>query len=521
MITAPPDAMHAMQRRSFLFLVAALWLGNIVPALDATLVGTALPTVIGSLDGIALYSWVFAAYLLALTISIPIFGKLIDVFGRKPIYFTGMGLFTAGAVASSLVQNVEQLIACRVLVGVATASIVPAAMTIMGDAIPIERRAKIQWVFASAWFLSSVVGSALASVITTYVGWRFVFLATVPLGLLAAYLMATQYHEHVEHRSHRIDFRGIVLLGSGVLALLFALSPTNRSAGIDFASSGGLLLLAGVLLALFLWNETRAAEPVLPPRLFLVPVVGIAALGSVASGISQSGASSFLPMFVQGGQGGTVADVGFVLPWLTIGWPIGAGVGGRLLLRLGFRRTVFAGMVLVVAAQVGFLLLGRESSTLLAAGSMALMGLGFGFSSVSFTIAVQSSVGWSERGVATASLQFFRSIGGSVGVAIMGTIVGLRMQPLLESPDLAGTGVSASALLDPAAREAMPPEVLAALQLGMTEGIHDAFLVMLVAALAGLVAVFWFPRTLPTGSREESPDHAALGVPEQAVEPAG
>src|SRR5688500_10575071 len=146
-----------LSRRSFYFLVAALWLGNILPALDATLVGTALPTVIGSLDGLSLYSWVFAAYLLALTISIPIFGRLICVFGRKPIYFLGMALFTVGAIASSLVQNVEQLTVCRVVVALATACVVPAAMTIMGDAIPLERRAKIQWVFASASFVSSVV----------------------------------------------------------------------------------------------------------------------------------------------------------------------------------------------------------------------------------------------------------------------------------------------------------------------------------------------------------------------------
>ncbi len=497
-----PHQHDDMSRRSFLFLVAALWLGNIVPALDATLVGTALPTVIGSLDGIALYSWVFAAYLLALTISIPIFGKLIDALGRKPIYFFGMGLFTVGAIASSLVQNVEQLIACRVLIGVATASIVPSAMTIMGDAIPIERRAKIQWVFASAWFLSSVTGPAIAAAITAWLSWRFVFLTTVPLCLVASYLMATEYHEYVERQPHRIDFAGIALLGGGVLALLFALSPTNRSAGIDFASSGGLLALAAVLLAAFLWNETSAAEPVLPPRLFLAPVLGIAALGSAMSGIAQSGAQSFIPMFVQGGQGGTVADVGFVLPWLTIGWPIGAGLGGRLLLRFGFRNTVIAGMMLIVVAQAGFLLLDRDSSRWLAAASMALMGLGFGFSSVSFTISVQSSVGWSDRGVATASLQFFRSIGGSIGVAIMGTIVSLRMQPLSDAAAQSGAGVSANALLDPAARGAMAPAVLTALQSGMTEAIHASFWVMLIATLAGLVAVLWFPYTI--GSPEDA-----------------
>lgn len=504
-----------MTGRPFAFLVAALWLGNVLPALDATLVGTALPTVIGSVDGLSMYAWVFAANLLALTVAIPIFGKLSDLFGRKPIYFAGMGLFIVGSVLSSLIQNVEQLILCRALVGVGTAAIVTAAGTIMGDAIPLERRAKIQWMFASAWFVSSLVGPLIASAITSTIGWRFVFPVTIPLGFAATYLLATQYHEVVERRSHRIDYAGVALLGTGVFTLLVALSPTNRSSGIDLASGGALLALALVLLAAFIWNEMRVPEPVLRPQLFLIPVLGIAALGSFASGVAQSGASSFLPIFVQGGQGGTAADVGLVLPWMTVGWPVGVGIGGRFLLRAGFRRTVMVGMVLIALAQIGFLTLGRESSALHAAASMTLMGLGFGFSSVAYMISVQNSVGWADRGVATASLQFFRSIGGSIGVAIMGTMVTMRMQPLLELHDVAAIAGSASALLDPVARRALAPEVLAALQLGMISAVHDAFMVMAGAAVVGLVIAFWYPKTLTFTSEQltgrPSPGSASSG----------
>ncbi len=507
--------MTSTERSSFTFLVAALWLGNVLPALDATLVGTALPTIIGSLDGLALYSWVFAAYLLALTVSIPIFGKLTDLFGRKPIYYFGMALFMLGSLASCFVQNVEQLIACRILVGVGTAAIVPAAMTIMGDAIPMERRAKIQWVFASAWLASSIVGPAIASAVIAVASWRLVFVVTIPLGLLATYLMATRYEEHVEKHARRIDFVGVALLGAGVLALLFALSPTNRSGGIDLATGGTLLGAAVVLLAVFVWHELRAAEAVLPPRLFMVPVLGIAALGSLACGVAQSGATSFLPMFVQGGQGGTATDVGLVLPWLTIGWPIGAGIGGRMLLRIGFRRSVILGMLLLVAAQAGFLMTDRNSSWVTLAAIMSLMGLGFGFSSVAFTISVQSSVGWRDRGVATSSLQFFRSIGGSLGVAAMGTIVSMRMQPLFAREDVAGAAVSTSALLDPVARNALPPSVLASLQLGMTDAIHQAYLVMAIAAVAGLVAVLWFPAVLPDPEPLAEVDQTPLARPTQ------
>lgn len=492
-----------MSGRSLFFLVAALWLGNVMPALDATLVGTALPTVIGALDGLQLYAWVFAAYLLALTVSIPIFGKLADLFGRKPVYYFGMGLLTVGALLSALVQNVEQLIACRVLVGLGIACVQPVSQTIMGDALPMAQRARLQWMFASAWFFSSLVGPLLATAITVYLHWRFVFLVTVPIGLVATALMATKYHETVHHQSHRIDFGGVVLLGAGVLALLFALSPTNRTAGVG-AQSLGLLLLSGVLLLAFVWNELRASEPVLPPKLLLVPIVGIASLGSLASGIVQSGATSFISIFVQGAQGGTAADVGVVIPWMTIGWPIAAAIAGRLVIRIGFRPVNIAGMVFIALAQIGILMLDRESSRFTIAAWMAVMGFGFGFSSIGFTLSVQNSVGWSERGVATAALQFFRSIGGSVGVAIMGTIMGLRLQPVLDRHQVEG----ARAILDPQARAALAPDVLNALQEGMAQGVHSAFWVMAVAAVAGLVAVFWYPSRLP-----EVPEHAVPGRP--------
>ena len=338
----------------------------------------------------------------------------------------------------------------------------------------------------------------------------------IPLAGIASYLMATQYREQVQQVSRKIDYVGVTLLGGGVLVLLLALSPTNRSAGINLSSSGPLLLAAAVLLATFLWQQRRTESPVLPPRLFLMPVVGIAALGSAASGVAQSGVLSFVPMFVQGGQGGTASDVALVLPWLTIGWPIGAGLGGRLLLRVGFRRSVIFGMTLVMLAQVGFLLMDRESSKAYIAAVMTVMGLGFGFSSVAFMIGVQSSVRWSDRGVATSSLQFFRSIGGSLGVAVMGTIVAMRMQPLFAQYDLGAASSGASALLDPVSRGLLDPTLLDALQVGMTGAIRMSFTVMAVAAVCGLIAVLWFPARLPT-PEEDAPEEEATETPQTAA----
>lgn len=479
-----------MTGRPLQFMVTALWLGNLVPALDATLVGTALPTVIGNLSGLSLYSWVFTTNLLAMTTAIPIFGKLADMFGRKPVYFFGMAVYSFAAVMSVFVQTVEQLIVCRALAGLGIAAVAPIAMTIMGDALSVAQRAKLQWVFASAWFGSSLVGPLVSSFVVLNLSWRFTFLITLPFALASCTLLAREYHETVQRQVHRIDYLGVVLLGAGVLALLIGLSPGSKG-GINFASSGGLLSLAVVLLSAFVWNETRAAEPILPPKLLLGGVIGIAALGSFASGAVQFGASSFVPLFVQGAQGGTAAIAGAVLAPLTLGWPIGAGLGGRFLLRLGYRRAIIGGMSLAIVAQGGFLLLNRESHYLLASASMALLGLGFGFSNVGMTLAVQNSVGWGQRGVATAALQFFRSIGGSIGVGVMGTILTLQMQPALAA---VGDAASASALLDPTARSALTHETLLALQTAMGGGLHIVFIVMFVCALAAFALVWRFPQ---------------------------
>lgn len=497
-----------------LLLIVTLWMGNLVPALDATLVGTALPTVIGDLGGLSLYGWVFAANLLTFTTAVPIFGKLADLYGRKPIFVGGLGVFLVGSILSGGVQSVEQLILCRAVAGVGLGASMPVAMTILGDVFSVEERARIQWIFGSAWFLASLVGPALGGIITIYASWRLVFYVTVPLGLASMLLLARGYREQVERRSHAIDFSGALLLAGGVTALLLALSPGGRGGAVEPGDGVPLLGAALLLGALFVWNEQRAREPILPLALFLNPMIGVSVLASLLSGVAQFGASSFLPLFAQGAQAGTAAHAGAVLAPMTVGWPIGVGIGGQVLLRIGLRRSVLLGMGLALASQAGFLLLERHSPLVLPMVAMFVLGLGFGFSSIAFMIAVQEAVDWGQRGVATASLQFARSIGGSVGVALMGALITAQMAPLLAGQGLSAGAGPASALLDPVARAALAPETLTQLQEALAGALRLVFAIMGAAALAGFGCALFFPGggllAVPASGRDE-PAPAAAG----------
>lgn len=504
--------------RSKLLLIATLWIGNLLPALDATLVGTALPTIIAELEGLTLYGWIFAANLLTFTTGVPVFGKLADLYGRKPIFLAGVVIYLLGSLLSGLVQSVEQLILCRALVGLGLGAVLPAAMTILGDAFTLEERARIQWIFASAWFVSSLVGPAVGGFVTLFASWRLVFYITAPLGVGAMVLMARYYREEVERREHSIDFPGAILLAAGVVALLLALSPGNRGGSMNLGQSGGLLVLALLLLGLFVWNERRAPEPLLPLPLLLGPIIGMSVLASFLSGIVQFGASSFLPLFAQGALGGTAANAGAVLAPMTLGWPIGAGYGGYLLLRIGYRKSVLLGMGLVVLSQGGFMLLDRSTSQFLAMGAMFVLGMGFGFSSVAFMLAVQESVSWGQRGVATASLPFARSIGGSVGVAVMGALLTWHMAPLLASHDLATSGSVTSALLDPGTRAALSPGVLDQLQQALADALHRVFILTGVASLVGFGCALAFPSISHSLWTSPAPGGARATDPEPAKE---
>ena len=494
-------------------LMVAIWLGNVLPAVDSTLLGTALPTIIGQLGGLNLYGSVVAINLLTNTTGVLIFGKLSDLYGRKPFFLLGVTLYLVGNVLCGLVQSIEQLILCRAIVGVGLGAVIPMGMTIMADAFAVSVRARVQWIFATTWLGSSIVCPALASFVIMNASWRMVFFLPVPLALGAFILLWREYHEHIERREHSIDFLGAGLMTAGVVSLLMALSPGGRG-GISFGDPVLMMALAIVLLALFVWNELHVAEPLVPLKLVFSRVVGISVALAFVTGVIQFGANSYLPLFAQGAQGGTSANAAAALAPLTIGWPIAAGVGGFLLLRWGYRTSIRLGMTIVAIGISSLVFIDRHTPLPLEMAIMFFSGTGFGFTNVASMLVVQEMVEWHQRGVVTGSVQFARSIGGSIGVAVMGALLTWHMAPVIETQTGGQGGNVTSYLLDPTIRNSLAPDVLLTLQQELALALHNVFVLMAGAAVLGFIAAYAFPHIPLKRSEPEAVVEAEVAATE-------
>jgi EmrB/QacA subfamily drug resistance transporter len=491
-----------MTRKAKITVTIALMLGMSLASLDTTIVGTAMPSIVGKLGGITLYSWVFSIYLLASTTTVPIYGKLADLFGRKPVFLFGTALFLIGSIASGASQSMEQLIVFRAIQGLGAGAVLPIVLTIIGDIFVLEERARVQGLFSGVWALSSIVGPALGGLIVDHFSWRWVFYINIPFGLLSAFLLIISLKEHVEPKKLSLDYIGTLTLTGGIVALLFALLQGGTTWAWNSFQSIALFSLAAVLLILFFYQERRAPEPILPLTLFKNRIIAISSIGGVILGVIMFGITSYVPLFVQGVKGGTATSAGITLGPLLIAWPISSTLSGKIILRFGYRFTAVMGGFFA-AIGVGMVTLFQMDTGLpFIIAAMAVIGTGLGLMSTSFVIAVQNAVPWNLRGVATASTQFFRTIGGTVGVAVMGTILNaqmaLHLKPVFASySDVLAhlpKGIAPSnVLLTPGLRETLPVDLLTQLQAALAQSLFWVYMLMFVFALIGLAAMFQFP----------------------------
>ncbi len=504
--------MGLSKRRKAIITLATL-IGTFLAALDSTVVGTAMPTVIGELGGLPLYPWVFASYLLAATVTGPVFGKLSDTYGRKPIYLIGIFLFLAGSVLAGTSQTMTGLIVFRTLQGLGAGAVQPVAVTIVGDIFELESRARVQGLFGAVWGISAVVGPALGGLITDYISWRWVFYVNLPFGLVAAGLLAATLTESFERRDRRIDYLGTALLTGGLVAVLLALLGGGGAPSLS-APTLALFFGGAAALVLFVTVESRAEDPVVPMELFRDRIFAVAVLGNLALGGVLFGVAVYVPLFVQGALAGTAVTAGAVVAPLSIGWPVGSFVGGRTILRSGYRGTLLVGSF--------FMALGTGLCVPLDAGTplwyvvlaVFVIGLGLGFSSTSYLISVQNAVPWRRRGIATSSVVFFRTVGGSIGVAVMGALLnaslGARYEAAVERASAGDTSLARlladpNALLQPALRDWIPADSYAELAGSLATALSPVFWVIFGLGLATVAVAVFFPggRAKDLVSREE------------------
>jgi len=472
----------------------ALFVATFLVALDTSVVSTAMPTVIAQIGGIHLYAWVFSAYLLSSTVSMPIYGKLADLFGRKPVLLTGTALFLGGSMLCGQSQTMEQLIFFRLLQGLGAGGMLPITQTILGDIFPLEQRARITGLFSTVWGVSGLLGPGVGGFLTEHVSWRWVFYVNFPLCVLSMLLISRFLHEHIQRRRHSIDYLGAAALSASVALLLLGLQSSGNP-----LLQVVLYVVAAALVPVFVWQERRAAEPLVPLWLFGRRAIGVSTLGGVLMGFALYGQSTFLPPFVQGVMGATPTISGFVLATSSISWPAASTIGGRLLLRWGFRGPCILGGIFLAIGFALLLLLTPDSGLWMPATVECVLGFGFGFYTVTTVLAAQAAVGWEHRGVVTSAGQFARNIGGTVGVSIAGAIFTAGVAAA------AGAGINPNDLLSPATRASLSSADLAFLQNLLAEALRSVYVLFIAMAIVATAIAAFLPGGPPRQESDAGP----------------
>jgi EmrB/QacA subfamily drug resistance transporter len=460
---------------------ALVMTGTFVAAMDSTVVGTAMPTIIGDLGGVDRYSWVFSAYLLVATATTPIFGRLSDIFGRKRVYFFALVGFVAGSMLCGLARSIDELILYRALQGLGAGALLPTGFTMVGDLFDLKQRAKVQGFFSSVWVVAAVVGPAVGGIVTQAFDWRWVFFVNLPIGLVALALLVFGFHDRAEHRRRSVDWVGGIVFAAMAVAFLL---------GVNGALPVVSLAMAAILGLAFIRIEQRTKEPLIDLSLLRTRIVAVGLLMTLLTGTIQFAFLTYLPPFVQGVQGRLPIEAGLVLGTMSIGWSAGAALIGWFMMRVGLRRgVVLSGVCLLIGTAALVVLDASTPLIVLTAGSW-LVGLGMGFANTPVLVAIQTSVGYARRGIATSLVQFCRTLGGAAGVSMLGAVLNGSLGPDAEE---------ASALLS--LRGQAPPAgsdvALDQVRVSLATGLHAVFVAMLGLAVVGLVIAWRLPKEMP------------------------
>ncbi|MDP4095608.1 MFS transporter [Paenibacillus sp. P96] len=494
-------------------VLVGVMLATFLAAIEGTVIGPAGPTIVSELGSVTLLSWIFTSYLLTMAVTTPIFGKLTDLFGRKPIFLIGCSLFVIGSLLCGLAGNMNQLILYRAIQGIGAGAVIPVTFTIIGDMYTIEERGKVQGMISSVWGISSLLGPLLGGYVSSYFGWEWIFGFNVPFGILAMFFIARYLHERVEKRTARIDIPGAVTFTIGMAALLLVLTLGGQY--MSWSSPGllGLAAIAAVFLILFLIIEQRVQEPMVPLKLFGIRDIAVSCIAALLVSSLLIGLTSYLPLWIQGVRGGDAASSGLALSPMAVGWLLGSVWAGRMIIRLGSRFTSVLGLSFITAAAVIMLLISVSSPVWYLLVGTFMYGLGFGFSMTVFTIIAQSSVGFRQRGASTALNTFLRTLGQTIGVAAFGSWLNYRITEQTAASRLLEQGVTQeeiNGLLAAHSGQQMSVDTARLLRQVLEGGLHSLFVIMAVIAVLSWIVV-WGLRNRPPAPEESGTDPGRQG----------
>ncbi len=489
----PQFRLGADERRVFLALLA----GMLVAATSQTMVGPGLPRIVAELGGMEHYSWVATAAMLVSAIAVPIVGKLSDLYGRRVFYIAGLAVFTAGSMISMFAVSFWMLVAGRAVTGLGMGTIMPLSLTIIGDIIPPRFRGRYQAFMGATFGVASVVGPLAGGVITDHLGWRWMFAATIPFGLAALVAIVRFMHIPHQRREAVIDRLGIVLLASGLLVTLLATTWGGTQYPWSSSTIISMYVVGAALLSAFVAVELRAPEPIVPLRLFRSSVFTTANLANFLVAMVMFGSIFYIPVFAQGVIGVGATESSLVLMPLMLGMVVLGIVAGQVVTRTGrYKAIIVTGIALIVTGEWLLTRLDHTATQGQLTVAMVVVGAGIGLALQQLLLVVQNDAPQADIGVATAASQFFRNVGATVGVAILGTVMNSGLREAITSrlpagaADAAGGEVDAGNVLDPSALSGLPPAVADAVRQGLAEQLHEVFLWGVpIAALALLSAL--------------------------------
>ncbi|MEU1105474.1 MFS transporter [Streptomyces tibetensis] len=471
-------------------VVAALMLSMALAALDATIVSTAVPQIVGDLGGFSVFSWLFSGYLLAVTVTLPVYGKLSDTFGRKPVLIAGSVVFLLGSLLCALAWNMGALIAFRVVQGLGGGALQGTVQTLAADLYPLKDRPRIQSKLSTVWAVSAVAGPGLGGVLAAYADWRWIFLINLPIGAVALWLIVRHLHEPERETTARarVDWAGALAVFACGGVLLTALVQGGVAWPWLSAPSLALFGTGLALVAVVVLVERRAAEPIIPGWVWRRRTIAAVNLALGALGLLMVAPSVFLPTYAQSVLGLAPVAAGFVLSVWTLSWPVSAALSQHVYRRIGFRNTAMLGIGTAALILFAFPFLPYPGQAWQPTLLMLLLGAALGLFQLPLIVGVQSTVGWAERGTTTASVLFCRQTGQTIGAAVFGAVANGVLAARLGG---AGDLDSVTRALD----SGSAPE---ATRRAIAEAVHAVYLgAACAAALAFLVLLFLAPRKFP------------------------
>lgn len=506
--TETPREFTGLDRQGKL-VIAGLMLGMFVAAISQTIVGPALPRIVAELGGMEHYSWIATAAMLMSAVTVPVVGKLSDMYGRKPFYIGGLVVFMLGAALAGMATNFWFLVFARALQGAGMGTLMPLSQTIIGDIIPPRQRGKYQGLMGATFGIASVAGPLLGGWVTDTLGWRYLFYLALPIGVVALVFLAKFMHVPQQRSHGKLDYLGVITLTPGLVIGLLAISWGGNTYEWSSPVILGMGAVSVVLLAAFVWVETRVANPLIPLRMLRSSTVSLSILASFFIAVAMFGAIIYIPVYAQGVLSVSATQSGAILIPLNVAMIVTSILMGVVITKTGnYKVILILGAMMLLGGYVLLSMLTWQSNLWDLTLAMTAVGMGLGMSMQTYTLVVQNAVDRTELGVATAAVQFFRNVGSTIGIAILGSIMSSAMMPKIQEHLPSGARGMAGAMgadsgvgsaLDPAKLESLPGPIVDAIHQGMGEAMHLVFVSGVPFVVAALVlALFVKQLTLRT-----------------------